>query len=205
MRNYRPVLWLNSLSLFLVIALIFYSQRFGSSVSSLFLHPPFSPYFNVALLTHTFQILCSVPPIICGFSFSLLKKIQPHSQNNSFILWSALITTGFLFNEIYRIHVLLAIAGIPKLVTIFVYAIFLLAYSFLFRLSIQETPYTLLLIGIGLLLIGIIVDSLKLPGATLPSLLEGVPKLFSEINISLYFWYVCYQEVMRSFYASRQL
>ncbi len=204
MRNYRPVLWLNSLSLFLVIALIFYSQRFGPSVTSLFLHPPFSPFFNVAILTHTFQILCSVPPIICGFSFALLRKIQPDCKNNSFILWSALITTGFLFNEIYRIHVLLGIAGIPKLLTILVYAIFLLIYGFLFKRRIQKTPYTLFLIGIGLLLIGIMVDSMKLPEETLASLLEGVPKLFSEINISLYFWYVCYQEVIRSFYSSQQ-
>lgn len=200
MRNYRPVLWLNSLSLFLVIALIFYSQRFGPSVSSLFLHPPFSPYFNVAILTHTFQILCSVPPIICGFSFALLNKIQPHSQKNSFLLWSALITTGFLFNEIYRIHIILAIAGIPKLVTILIYAIFLAVYSFTFKRRIQETPYILLLIGIGFLLFGITIDSLKLSGETIPSLLEGIPKLFSEINICLYFWYVCYLEIIRSFY-----
>lgn len=200
MGNYRPVLWLNSLSLFLVIVLIFYSYHFGPSISSLFLHPPFSPYFNVALLTHTFQILCSVPPVICGFSFALLNKIQPRSHKNNFILWSALITTGFLCNEIYRIHVLLGIAGIPKVLTISVYAILFLTYSVTFKRRIQETPYTLLLTGIGLLLLGIIVDLLKLPGETLPSLLEGIPKLFSEINVSLYFWYVCYQEVIRSFY-----
>jgi hypothetical protein len=202
MRNYRPILWLNTL--FLVIALIFYSQRFGPSVSSLFLHPPFSPYFNVAILTHTFQILCSIPPILCGFSFALLRKIQPHSQKNNFILWSTFLTAGFLINEIYRVHVLLGIAGIPKLLTIFVYATFLLIYSFVFKQRIQETPYLLLLISIGLLLIGIIIDSLKLPENTLSSLLEGVPKLFSEINISLYFWYVCYQAIMRSFYSSQQ-
>lgn len=200
MQNYRPVLWLNSLSLFLVIVLIFYSQRFGPSVSSLFLHPPFSPYFNVAILTHTFQILCSIPPIICGFSFALLKKIKAYSIQNNFIFWSSLITTGFLFNEIYRIHVILGIAGIPKLVTISIYAIFLLAYSFTFKRRIQETPYILLLIGMGLLIFGITIDSLKLPGETLPSLLEGIPKLFSEINVSLYFWYVCYQEIIKSFY-----
>ena len=204
MGNYRPVLWLNSLSLFIVIVLISYSQRFGPSVSSLFLHPPFSPHFNVALLTHTFQILCSIPPIICGFSFALLRKIEPHRQENSFIFWSALITTGFLLNEIYRIHIILAIAGIPKLATIFVYAIFLLVYSFCFKQNIQKTPYPLLLMALGLLLFGIMVDSLKLPGETLPSLLEGIPKLFSEINISLYFWYVCYQEVIRSFHYSQK-
>jgi hypothetical protein len=202
MTSYRSVFWLNSLSLLLVVALIIYAKLFGSSVGSLFLQPPFSPYLDVAFLTHTFQILCSVPPIVCGFSFGLLRTIQPRRQENVFILCSALLTGGFLFNEIYRIHIILAIAGIPKLLTILVYAIFLLGYGLVFKRRIQSTPYIILLTGIGLLFLGITVDSLHLGSEGIPTLLEGVPKLFSEINIALYFWYVCYCEVMRSIKSS---
>lgn len=202
MRNYRPVLWLNSLSLLGVIALIIYSKWFGPSVSSLFLQPPSHRHFNVALLTHTFQLLCTVPPIVCGFSFALLKTIQPHRQENTFILCSALLTGGFLLNEIYRIHILLAIAGIPKLVTILVYGVFLLWYVFTFKRRIKATPYILLLIGVGLLFLGITVDTLRLGGDTIPILLEGIPKLFSEINIVIFFWYVCYQQIIRSLHFS---
>jgi hypothetical protein len=50
----------------------------------------------------------------------------------------------------------------------------------------------------GLLFFAIAVDSLHLGFDAIASLLEGVPKLFSEINIALYFWYVCYREVLRS-------
>jgi hypothetical protein len=199
MRTYRSFLWLNSLSLLVVIALIIYSKLFGPSVSALFLQPPYHREFNVALLTHTFQILCAVPPVICGFSFALLKKIQPHRKKNTFILGSALLTGGFLLNEIYRIHIILAIAGIPKLVTITVYAVCLLLYAFRFKKHIQTTPYILLLTGVSLLFIGITVDSLHLGKETFAILLEGMPKLFSEINIVLYFWYVCYEEVMPFF------
>lgn len=202
MRIYSPIFWLNSLSLLGVIALIIYSKWFGPSVSSLFLQPPSHHNFNVALLTHTFQILCAVPPVVCGFSFALLKTIQPQRKENTFILYSALLTGGFLLNEIYRIHILLAIAGIPKLVTIIVYAICLLWYAFVFKQRIQATPYFILLTGVGLLFLGITVDSLRLGGDTIPILLEGIPKLFSEINIVLYFWYVCYQKIMHSFHAA---
>lgn len=203
MTNYRSVFWLNILAFLVVIVLIIYSKLFGPSVSALFLHPPSSAYFNVAILTHTFQILCSVPPIVCAFTFAILKAIQPWSKKHLFILCSALVTGGFLINEIYRIHILLAIAGMPKLVTVMVYAIVAISYGFTFRKTLKSTPYILLLTGIGLLATGIVVDSLKLGFDGIPSLLEGIPKLFSEINISLYFWYVCYLELLRSFHTGK--
>lgn len=201
MKTYRSVLWLNSLSLFLVFALIVYAKFFGSSVEELFRHPPFASSLHVGFLTHTFQILCSVPPVVCAFSFGLLTTIRPRSQENLFILCSALLTGGFLFNEIYRLHIVLAIAGFPKLATISVYAIILLTYALAFKQRIQATPYFILLIGLGLLFFGITVDSLRLGSGGISSLLEGLPKLFSEINIAFYFWYVCYREVMRSLHA----
>lgn len=198
MKTYRSVLWLNSLALLLVSILIVYAKFFGSSVAELFRHPPSSPYFDVGFLTNTFQILCAVPPVVCIFSFVLLKTIQPRRPENLFILGSALLTAGFLANEIYRIHIILSFAGIPKLFTILVYAIFLVAYACVFWRRIQSTPYLILLTGLGLLFSGITVDSLRLGSAAIPSLLEGIPKLFSEINIALYFWYVCYEDILRS-------
>lgn len=198
MKTYRSAFWLNSVSFLLVAALIVYAKFFGSSVGELFRHPPSSPSLDVGFLTHTFQILCAVPPVVCAFSFALLQTIQPRRQENEFIFYSALLTVGFLFNEIYRIHILLGGAGIPKLMTVSVYAIFLMAYAFTFKRRIQKTPYFILLTGLGLLFLGITVDSLRLGSGGILSILEGIPKLFSEINIALYFWSVCYGEVVRS-------
>ncbi len=198
MKTYRAVFWLNSVSFLLVLALIVYAKFFGSSVSELFLQPPFSPYIDVAFLTHTFQILCAVPPVVCAFTFALLSRVQPRRSENIFILYSALLTGGFLFNEIYRLHVILGIAGVPKLTTISVYAIILLGYGLTFKRRIQSTPYLILVVGLGLLAFGILIDSLHLNAGAVSSFLEGFPKLFSEINIVLYFWYVCYREIMRS-------
>jgi hypothetical protein len=88
-----------------VALVIIFTQLSGLKVSDLFFHPYFSPNPNVALLTRTFQILCSVPVIICTFTYGLAKSIQPRTSENRFILFSALLTGEFLVNEIYRIHI----------------------------------------------------------------------------------------------------
>src|SRR4028119_24284 len=101
----RFVVRLNCLSFFLVALLIIFTQLSGLKVSDLFFHPYFSPNPNVALLTRTFQILCSVPVIVCTFTYKLAQSIQPRTLENRFILFSAWLTGGFLLNEIYRIHI----------------------------------------------------------------------------------------------------
>lgn len=203
MTNYRSVLWLNCLFFLLVLLLIVLAKLLGLSAGELFRQPAFSESPNSGLLTYTFQILCSVPCIVCAFTFALLNTIRPRRPENLFILCSALLTGGFLINVIYRIHVhLLVNAGIPKLLTISVYALVLFAYGLTFKKQIRSTPYFPLLISVGLLFFAVSVDSLHLGSKGIPKLLEGIPKLFSEINIALYFWYVCYQEVLRSFKAA---
>ncbi|HEY9849758.1 MAG TPA: hypothetical protein V6D28_09890 [Leptolyngbyaceae cyanobacterium] len=200
MKNYRFVLWLNGLSLLLVLLLVVYAKLFSPSVSLLFFPPP-SPIFpELRLLTYAFQLLCAVPAIVCAFSFGLLKTINPLHKKNIFILASALLTGAFLMNEIYRFHIILTVYGISKIVTSLVYGIVTLIYAVMFWRIIKSTPYFLLLTGISLLFAAIVVDSLNLHGDGVPSVLEGVPKLFSEINIALYYWYVCHQEIIKEAY-----
>ncbi|MEG4940843.1 hypothetical protein [Microcoleus sp. F4-D5] len=196
----RLVVRLNCLSLFVVMLLIILTLFSGLKVSDLFFHPYFSPNPNVALLTRTFQILCSVPVIVCTFTYGLAKSIQPRNYENRFILFSALLTGGFLLNEIYRIHIYMIALGIPKLGVSLLYAVVLSSYGWFFRRELQLTPYQILLAGLGLLFFAIGVDSLHLKNKLFSSLLEGVPKLFSEINISFYYWYVCQYVLQKTFY-----
>ncbi|MBW4508942.1 MAG: hypothetical protein KME64_20860 [Scytonematopsis contorta HA4267-MV1] len=199
MVNYRFILWLNGLCLLVVLALLAYAQYFNPSTGALFL-PPSSPNFPAeGLLTNLFQLLCTVPPLVCAFSFALLKNINPQNKNNNFIFYSALITLGFLINEKYRVHIMLTMVGIPKLTTIGVYVIIALCYGISFwRPIIKSTPYIILMVGLGLIFSAVTVDSLHL-GSTTSSPLEGIPKLFSGINVALYFWLICYKEVVNSF------
>ena len=196
----RFVVRLNCLSFFLVALLIIFTQLSGLKVSDLFFHPYFSPNPNVALLTRTFQILCSVPVIICTFTYGLAKTIQPHSSENQFILFSAWLTGGFLLNEIYRIHIYMVALGITKLGVSLLYAVVLSSYAWFFRRELQCTPYQILLACLGLLFFAIGVDSLHLKNKIFSSLLEGIPKLFSEINIAFYYWYVCKCFLQKAFY-----
>ena len=200
MTIFRLVVRLNCLSFFLVALLIIFTQLSGLKASDLFFHPYFSPNPNVALLTRTFQILCSVPVIVCTFTYGLAKTIQPRTSENRFLLFSALLTGGFLLNEIYRIHIYMVAVGIPKLGVSLLYAVVFSSYGWFFRRELQCTPYQILLAGLGLLFFAIGVDSQHLKNKIFSSLLEGVPKLFSEINIAFYYWYVCNCFLLKAFY-----
>ncbi|MCC3407127.1 MAG: hypothetical protein JGK17_16325 [Microcoleus sp. PH2017_10_PVI_O_A] len=200
MTIFRSALRLNCLSLLLVGFLIVLTQISGLQVSDLFFHPFFSPNPNVALLTRTFQVLCAVPVIVCSFSYGLAKTMQLRPTETRFILFSALLTGAFLLNEIYRIHLYISALGIPKLGVSLLYAIFVFSYGWFFRRELQSTPYKILLAGLGLLFFAIGMDALKLEGKILASLLEGVPKLLSEINIAFYYCYVCKSFLEKDFH-----
>jgi hypothetical protein len=188
----------NSFCLLLIIALIIFNKIFDVSVRGLFL-PPLTPaYPGAGLFTLGFQILCSIPPIICAFSFTLLKTIKPNNRCNQFLLYSAILTAGYLVNEIYRLHIIFLQFGIPKLVTIFCYTIIASLYGLAFRRQIKSTPYIILIASLVLLFIAITVDSLHFKGDGTTSLLEGIPKFLSGLNFALYFWFVCYREVLHS-------
>ncbi|MEG4860205.1 hypothetical protein QUB75_22070 [Microcoleus sp. K1-B6] len=196
----RFVVRLNFFSLLLVAILIVFTNLFGLKISDLFLPPYSYPHPNVALLTRTFQILCSVPVIVCTFTYKLAQSIQPRTSENRFILFSALLIGGFLLNEIYRIHIYMVAGGIPKLGVSLLYALVLSSYGWFFRRELQLTPYQILLAGVGLFFFAIGVDSLHLTNQIFSTLLEGVPKLFSEINIAFYYWYVCKCFLQKAFY-----
>ncbi|MEG4069130.1 hypothetical protein QUA42_17680 [Microcoleus sp. Pol11C2] len=196
----RFVVRLNCLSLLVVALLIFFTQLSGLKISDLFFQPYFSPHPNVALLTRTFQILCSVPVVVCTFTYGLAKTLKPCPKQNRFILFSALLTGGFLLNQIYRIHIYMIPVGIPKLGVSLLYALLLSSYGWFFRRELQLTPYQILLAGLGLLFCAIGVDSLHLKNKIFSSLLEGVPKLLSEINIAFYYWYVCKSFLQKALY-----
>lgn len=206
MKEYRSFFWLNSIALLLIVVLVLYTQSVGLPTRELFLRPESHPRITTSALTRLFQILCAVPPVVCLFSFGLLKTLRGDQQSDRsslatmrFIFCSALVTGGFLLNEIYRIHVFLAIGGIPKPMTIMVYGSCFLLYLVTFRRKIRSTPYALLLIAMGILLVGIAIDALHLKNPFTSDFLEGIPKLLSATNIVLYFWLVCSQEVMKAF------
>jgi len=199
MKIYPAIIKINLIFLSLAGGLILWTYLQKSSIYFLFLPPQTPPLPTAGLFTHTFQILCSIPPLICAFSFALLNTIKPQQKSNRFFLGSALVTGGFLGNEVYRFHIILLFFKISKLITISVYAGIFLVYLLCFLPKIQRTPYHILLSSLSFLLIAILVDFLRLDNYELASLLEGIPKLLSALNLALYFWIVCKTEVIQSY------
>lgn len=189
----------NSVSLLLVILVILYAQKFEPSVEGLFIPPTTPPYPTGGLLTHTFEILCSIPPVVCGFSFVLLRRINPQNSNNFFLLGSTILMTGFFLNEIYRIHIILQYFDIPKLITIKAYGLILLIYLLLFWRTLLKTPYGIIITSFILIILAVLIDTFYQYLPIQSVLIEGIPKLLGMMNLTLYFCLVCYREVLQTF------
>lgn len=198
MVNYRIVVWLNSLAVFLVGVVSLTLNGFGSSVTGLFFPPCLATYPGAGFFFLMFQMLFYFSVMVCIFSFGLLRNTQPNRPENQFILGSAAVTGFFLFNEVFRTHVHLGRAGFPKVTIVVIYAVAAAAYGLTFRRQIKSTPYFLLISGVGLLFLAFFAEALPLKDEIVSSLVEGIPKLLSGINIALYFWFVCQSLILRT-------
>jgi hypothetical protein len=198
MANYRTVFFFNSLTLLLIGLVTACLSLFGSSIKGLFLPPCLATYPGAGFFFLTFQMLFYLAVMVCIFTFGLLKLIQPDRPENRFILYSALFVGCFLFNEVFRTHIHLGRAGFPKVTIVIFYAVLAIAYGLTFRRQIKSTPYPLLLSGVGLLFVAFFAEALPVQNEIVASLLEGVPKLLSGVNIALYFWFLCQDTIVRA-------
>lgn len=196
--NYRIIFWLNSLAVLLVGIVSLVMSGFDASVKGLFFPPCLATYPGAGFFFIMFQMLFYFSVMVCIFSFSLLRTTQPHRPENQFILGSAIVTGFFLFNEVFRTHVHLVRAGFPKFTIVIIYAVTAAIYGLTFRRQIKSTPYFLLVSGVGLLFLAFFAEALPLKDEVISSLVEGIPKLLSGVNIALYFWLVCKGLILRS-------
>ena len=186
---------INLVVLLLILALIA-GVDWAELPSSLLFYPPATPPTPIAgLLTHSFQFLCCLPPIVCLFSYALLSQGASFSNSRHFLLFSGIITGLFAINEIFRIHIILLYFNIPKFLTISVYGLAILIYGLAFWRQIRQTSYQILIISLALLTFAIAIDFLQLKNQGFASLSEGIPKLLSAVNLAGYFWDVFFQEI----------
>ncbi|MGL5065377.1 MAG: hypothetical protein ACRC62_35850 [Microcoleus sp.] len=198
MANYKTVFLFNGLTLLLVALVTACLSLFGSSVKGLFLPPCSATYPGAGFFFLGFQMLFYWSVMVCAFTFALLRILQPDRPPNRFILYSALFVGCFLFNEVFRTHIHLGRAGFPKVTIVIFYAVLAAAYGLTLRKQIKSTPYPLLLSGVGLLFAAFFAEALPIDNEIVSSLLEGIPKMLSGINIALYFWFACQELIVRS-------
>ncbi|GFE70337.1 hypothetical protein [Chroococcus sp. FPU101] len=195
----RSFVQINILFLFFIAGVILLANSQHIPPVILFWPPP-TPYPRSQwLFTHTFQILCCVSPLVCAFTFFLLNKIVPNHPKNSFFFASTLIMGFFWLNEIYRFHIILLSFGLAKILSIMVFSMVFCAYLLMFWRQLQQTRYWIFALGMILLFVAILIDSLHLKNYQLASVLEGIPKLLSGVNLALYFWDTCQKELLQTF------
>jgi MFS superfamily sulfate permease-like transporter len=105
----------------------------------------------------------------------------------------------FWLNEIYRFHIILLSFGLAKILSILVFSMVFCAYLLMFWPQFRQTKYWIFALGIILLFVAILIDTLHLKNDELASVLEGIPKLLSEVNLALYFWDTCQKELLQTF------
>jgi hypothetical protein len=200
LRSDRFIVWFNSLTVLLFLALSFYVKLFdkGGGLVLLF-DDPFSakrPY--IGTFSAVSDLLWCVCVTICLCSFGLLKTIRPGQKINSFILYSAIGTGVLLMNDAFRMHLMARELGIPKPIVYLVYGSAAIAYGLAHWRVIRATPYFLLLFASILFIISAFVDTSDLPGKGSLAMLEDGTKLLGIINITLYFRHVCWKAVLHA-------
>ncbi|NET31972.1 MAG: hypothetical protein F6K19_08205 [Cyanothece sp. SIO1E1] len=198
----RPVLWFNSLTLALLIALAFYAKVFdqGEGIVLLFEDPFIQTRPYIGILTGVSEIFWCFSVAICTFSLILLKKIRPHGPLDRFLLCSVVGIAILLLDDVFRSTLMLNVFfGIPKPMVYLTYSVAALAYIFTFwHRIVQSTPYLLLLMAALLFMFSTAVDVLHLVGQGAPAMLEDGTKLLGLVNLILYFWHVCQREIFRA-------
>ncbi|MEL6382079.1 MAG: hypothetical protein AAFQ89_06345 [Cyanobacteria bacterium J06626_18] len=153
------------------------------------------PYIGV--LTSASEILWCGVAVTCWFSYSLAGKLGRSRQTQRYLLFSAVLLSLFLLDDTFRLTLMLALlAGVPKLVMYSLYGGAAAAYVVLFWRKLLATPYLLLLSAMALLVISALADLIHLPGTGTPILMEDGTKLLGILNIGLYFYQVCRDEIL---------
>jgi len=198
-----PILiWLNALTVILLGILSIYAKikSKGDRIDSLFTDPFSSSYYYYGWLTGISEILWVSAIVICFFSALLLPK-----RNRSFrifLLGSGLVMLLLFFDDRFRITLLLcAFFGTCKVVKLGVYTVYgllLISYAFTFRHTIRLTPYTPMLVAFFLFGFSSAIDIAPIGGRGVRAMLEDGTKLIGLIDLTIYFWWICQQEIKKN-------
>ncbi|MGF1539162.1 MAG: hypothetical protein ACFCU5_01720 [Pleurocapsa sp.] len=67
----------------------------------------------------------------------------------------------------------------------------------MFRHTIKKTPYAPLVIPFGLFAFSSAIDITPMSSKGIHAMLEDGTKLIGLINLTIYFWYICQQELKK--------
>jgi hypothetical protein len=198
-----PVLiWSNVLTIVLLSLLSIYAKirSKGSGIENLFSDPFYFNIFYEGWLTSISEILWCTAISICLFASFLLPKLNRPFQ--VFLWGSSLVMLLLFFDDRFRFTLILcAFFGACKVVKLSVYSIYgllLISYALVFRRTIRQTPYIPLLVSFFLFGFSSAIDIAPIGGRGIHAMLEDGTKLIGLINLTIYFWWICQQEIKKN-------
>ncbi|NJK73935.1 MAG: hypothetical protein HC786_11450 [Richelia sp. CSU_2_1] len=167
----------------------------GDGVERLF-SDPFNFWFPYeGILTGVSEVLWCIPIAICAFTFGVLRQKDRPARSSAFLLFSALLLGIFFFDDKFRVTLILVRLGISAKLIYLCYGTAAIVYGFKFWRFIRTTAYLPLIAGFILFAVSRLEDLLEVRSQGLHAMLEDGTKLLALLNIALYFWHVCHQEI----------
>ena len=202
------LIWLNILIVIILILLSIYAkvQSKGDNIEFLFSDPFSIGIFYLGWLTGISEILWGAAIAICIFTSTTLPNTLPKSNHKFkfFLSVSAAIMSLLYLDDRFRITLILCVFfGSYRLVKITVYSIYgllLIGYALWFRKTIRTTPYIPLLIAFCLFGFSSAIDITPISSRGIHAMLEDGTKLIGLTNLTVYFSYICQQQIKKSIF-----
>ena len=191
---------LNILAIIVLTTLGIYAkiQNKEEGLANLFSDPFSSHYFYLGWLTGISEIIWCVAIAICLFTCSLLPRFH---RRQIFFLSSGLLMTLLYIDDRFRMTLILSafFGSYLKVKTAIYlsYGVLLVGYGKRFWSIISKTPYFPLLLAFFLFGFSSAADIAPISNRGLHAMLEDGTKLIALINLTVYFWYVCYGEIKK--------
>ena len=199
-----PILiWLNLITVILLSVLSFYARikSKGTGIENLFSDPFYIGIFYLGWFTSISEIMWCASISVCLFSAILLPA--GNRRFKIFLFVSSLIMLLLFLDDRFRLTLILcAFFGTCKIIKLGVYSVYgtvLILYGWLFRHTIRQTPYIPLLVSFCLFGFSSAIDVTPISSRGIHAMLEDGSKLIGLINLTIYFWWICQQEIQKNF------
>ncbi|WP_341736188.1 hypothetical protein [Microcoleus sp. CAWBG640] len=188
----------NTLTILMLAGISIYAKitNKGDGVERLF-SDPFNfwlPYEGI--LTGISELFWSIPVTICAFTFGVLRQKNHRPSAQSFLFFSALLLGVFFLDDRFRMTLILSGLGVSKKLIYLCYATGILVWGLRFWKFIKTTPYLPLIAAFMLFAFSRLEDIFAAKSQGVHAMLEDGTKLLALINLALYFWHICHQELV---------
>lgn len=201
--NRIPILiWLNAVVIVILSLLSIYAKirSKGAGIENLFSDPFYVGVFYLGWFTSISEIMWCCAIAVCIFTALLLPAANRRFQ--LFLFASSLVMLLLFFDDRFRLTLILcAFFGTCQVVKLSVYSLYgllLISYAWIFRYTIRQTPYIPLLASFFLFGFSSAIDITPISSTGIHAMLEDGTKLVGLINLTIYFWWICHQEIKQN-------